>query len=88
LSTLKVLPELIKTSILKETHPDKGKDVNIKEIQRLYGTVNYGEKKYPIKITVKIIKSEGNKAYSYEVMGIESPDEQLSQPGNSPTGDI
>jgi ribosomal protein L25 (general stress protein Ctc) len=71
LSTLKVLPELIKTSILKETHPDKGEDVNIKEIQRLYGVVSYGEKKHPVKITVKIIKGEGNKAYSYEVMGIE-----------------
>jgi hypothetical protein len=76
LSALVKLPQLIKTSILKETHPDRADDENIKNIQRFYGAINYEEEIYPVKITVKAIKNEGNKAYSYEVMEIESPIEK------------
>jgi hypothetical protein len=88
LSALKQLPKLIETSVLKETHPDKGDDINIKEIQRLYGAIDYERQTYPVKITVKVIKSGENNAYSYEVMEIENPDEQLSHPGSSSVGDI
>ncbi|MDR3180379.1 MAG: hypothetical protein LBT61_00420 [Prevotellaceae bacterium] len=84
LSALKILPKLIQTSILKETHPDKGNDINVKEIQRLYGTISYEGQTYPVKITVKVIKRKGNNAYSYEVMKIESPIEE-TLPGQSKT---
>lgn len=60
----------------------------MKEIQRLYASINYAGRIHPVKITVKVIKREGNKAYSYEVMEIENPDRQLSYPGNPPAGDI
>jgi hypothetical protein len=88
LSTLKILPKLIETSILQEIHQDKGNDVNIKEIQRLYGVVNYEGQVHSVKLTVKVIKNGSNNAYSYEVMKIKNPDKQLSHPGNSPVGDI
>jgi hypothetical protein len=74
LSTLKVLPQIIKTSLVKEIHGDKKENLDIKEIQRFYGAINYDGKKHPVKITVKATKSEGNKAYSYEVLDIENPD--------------
>jgi len=74
LSVLTKLPLLVKTSMLKEVNQDiKGKNLNIKEIQRFYGIVNYEGKIYSVKITVKATKREGNKAYSYEVLEIENP---------------
>ena len=82
LSALKQLPQLIKTSIRKETEQDRANSENIKEIQRFYGAIKYEGQTYPVKITVKATKREGNKAYSYEVMEIESPVEQ-NLPGQS-----
>jgi hypothetical protein len=73
LSALTNLPELIKTSVVSERHQDRDKKPDIKEIIRLRGSINYENGIYPVKITVKAIKNEGNKAYSYEVMEIESP---------------
>jgi hypothetical protein len=73
MSALKVIPELLKTSLLKESNKDRDNDYHIKEIQRLYGSISYEGKTYPVKITVKATKNEGNKAYSYEVMKIKSP---------------
>ena len=60
-------------SILGEVHTDRSNDLNIIEIQRLYHRVIYENTNYQVKITIKVIKNEGNKAYSYEVMKIESP---------------
>jgi hypothetical protein len=74
LSALKQLPKLIETSVLRETTPDRDNDNHIKEIQRLYGGIKYKGKKYPVKITVKATYNDGNKAYSYEVMEIETPE--------------
>ncbi|GHT81495.1 hypothetical protein FACS189467_5660 [Bacteroidia bacterium] len=74
LSALKQMPNLIKTALLKESNPDKNNSVNIKEIRRLYGAINYESNVYSVKITVKVVKNEDNKAYSYEVMDIENPD--------------
>jgi hypothetical protein len=74
LSTLQILPELIKTSIIKEIHPDKNNDPHIKEIQRLYGTINYDGNTHPVKITVKVTQTQGNRAYSYEVFGNRKPE--------------
>jgi hypothetical protein len=73
LSTLKSMPQLIETSIMKERGTDHNKDVNIREIQRFYGSVNYEGNMHPVKITVKAYKNNTNKAYSYEVMDIENP---------------
>jgi hypothetical protein len=73
LSALKQLPKLIETSVLRDAHKDRNNDTNIREIQRLYGAINYEWKNYPVKITVKVYQSENNKAYSYEVMQIENP---------------
>ncbi|MDR0712021.1 MAG: hypothetical protein LBF67_06735 [Prevotellaceae bacterium] len=73
LSTLKALPQIIKTALLKEQHADKKDNQDIKEIQRFYGAISYEGKKHPVKITVIATKNEGNKAYSYEVLDIENP---------------
>ena len=77
LSTLKQIPLLLKTALLKERSADKDNNPEIKEIQRLYGTINYDNQQHPVKITVKVVKNEGgpdyNKAYSYEVIEIENP---------------
>jgi len=88
LSALKQISKLIETSVLKEIKPDRVKDSNIKEIRRFYGAINYENEIYPVKITVKVIKQEGNKAYSYEVMQIESPVTQKELPGQSILGGI
>ncbi|MDR3132710.1 MAG: hypothetical protein LBU42_01635 [Prevotellaceae bacterium] len=61
LSTLLKLPELIETARLKDTHADKNSDTNVKEIQRLYNSIKYEEKVYPVKITVKSIKNNRDK---------------------------
>jgi hypothetical protein len=73
LSALKQLPSLIKTSILRELKQDRDDNPEIKEIQRLYGAISYEGLTHPVKITVKVTRSQGNKAYSYEVMEIENP---------------
>ncbi|MDR3143229.1 MAG: hypothetical protein LBU37_16105, partial [Tannerellaceae bacterium] len=73
LSAIKQLPKLIETSVLVERHPDRDSDIHIKEIQRLYGAINYKGENYPVKITVKATLNDGNKAYSYEVMSVETP---------------
>ena len=80
LSTLMQLPKLLETSVLKEIAPDRLNDSNIDEIRRFLGAVIYERKIYPVKITVKVIKCEGSKAYSYEVMQIESPITQNELP--------
>jgi hypothetical protein len=69
------IPNLIETSVLKEPTHDRVHVSTIKEIRRFYGAVNYETAIYPVKITVKVIRQEGNsnKAYSYEVMQIKSP---------------
>jgi hypothetical protein len=67
------LPKLIETSILRELKPDRDNNPEIKEIQRLYGAINDKEQMHSVKITVKVTKNEGNKAYSYEVTEIENP---------------
>jgi len=68
---------------LKETKPDRFNDSNINEIQRFFGSINYDNEIYPVKITVKVIKYGENKAYSYEVMQIESPITQKELSGQS-----
>jgi len=73
LSTLKMLPKLIQTSVLRETQQDRENNKDIKEIQRFYGAINYVNEFYPVKITVKAYTTGSNTAYSYEVLEIESP---------------
>ena len=86
LSALVQIPKLIESSILVETKRDRDNDTNISEIRRLYGAINYENDIYPVKITVKVIKFGENKAYSYEVMQIESPITQKELSGQSILG--
>ena len=86
LAALLIIPKLVEVSILKETHNDKNEDKNIKEIQRFYGSINYEGKIYLVKITIKVTKIEGNKAYSYEVMNIKNPNNFNNHSGKYYTG--
>ena len=69
------MPKLIETSILREVKQARDNNPEIKEIQRLYGAINYEGQAHPVKVTVKVTKNENNKAYSHEVMDIENPAE-------------
>jgi len=73
LSALPQLPRLIETSILKETKQDRDNNRDIKAIQRFYGAIHYENRIYAVKITVKAYPTGINKAYSYEVIKIETP---------------
>ena len=73
LSALIILPRLIETSILREIKQDRNNNPDITGIQRFYGAINYENEIYPVKITVKVYQIAINKAYSYEVMKIETP---------------
>ena len=83
LSTLKVLPKLVETSVLKEVQQDKEGNKDIKEIERFYGTIKCRGQLYPVKITVKVYPTGVNNAYSYEVLRIESPVVTNELPGRS-----
>ncbi|GHT39114.1 hypothetical protein AGMMS49965_04280 [Bacteroidia bacterium] len=67
------MPQLIENAAVSERHQDRDNNPDIEEIIRLRGAINYENGTYPVKITVKVIKNDGNKAYSYEVMKIENP---------------
>ena len=73
-SALKTLPQIIETSMLQARRPDRDNDPNIVEIQRFYGKIYHEGGIYPVKTTIKVIRNEGNNAYSYEVMKIETPE--------------
>jgi len=88
LSALAQIPKLIETSVLKEIKRDRAGDNNINEIRRFYGAIKYEQDIYPVKITVKVIKHGVNKAYTYEVMQIESPIIQKELPGQSLLGGV
>jgi hypothetical protein len=85
LSALMLLPQLVKTSVLKETAPNQKNSKNILEVQRFYGATSYEKNLYPVKLTVKILRQKRNNVYSYEVIDIENPG--LS-PGNPQTGTL
>lgn len=71
LSAISVLPEILENSLLGEEHPDRNNDPNIEGIQRFYGALRYNGETYRVKTTVKKIKNEGNKHYTYEIQEIE-----------------
>ena len=73
LSALKQMPSLIETAVLKERFDDKEKNIDIREIWRLYGAVLYENQILPIKITAKIYKIEMSKVYSFEVVDAKNP---------------
>ena len=73
LSALIQIPSLIETSVLKEKKRDRVNDSNISEIRRFYGAINFENKIFSVKITVKVYKTEISKAYSYEVVNIKTP---------------
>ena len=72
LSALKQMPSLVKTALLKESTADKDNNIDIREIQRLYGAIRYENQSYSVKITVKVYKTEVSKAYSYEVINVKT----------------
>jgi hypothetical protein len=86
LSALVALPQIIRTSLIKEVQKDKRNNPDVKEIQRFYGTLHYEGNNYPVKMTVKATINEGNKAYSYEVLDIENPTEQHPSGLTIPSG--
>jgi hypothetical protein len=88
LSTLKILPEVVKTALLKEVHADRANDQHIKDIQRLYGSVNYEGTIYPVKLTVKRYQNHENKVYSYEVIAIENPTADGQGFNGNPLGNL
>lgn len=84
MSTLRVLPEVIRESIDAEQHPDFKKGVDGKRsaengvnsdvmIHRLYGAIRIGDDIYRVKVTLKENRrtKETTKAYSYETTKIE-----------------
>ncbi|MDR1542839.1 MAG: hypothetical protein LBS50_00215, partial [Prevotellaceae bacterium] len=86
-SVISVLPEVIKNSVVGETHPDYKKIDGVRKpkngiipntkIHRLFGAVELDGKIYRVKTTVKYFtdKSNENKVHSYEVIKIELLDE-------------
>ena len=99
LAVLKVLPDILKTSIDVETHPDflKGKDGKRSAdngmnrdvlVHRCYGAVNIDGKLYRVKITLKEDvrnKSLPSNTHSYEATKIELLAGTLAKPeGDNP----
>ena len=84
MSVLKVLPDVLKTSIDAETHPDFLKSENGKRnvengvnkdvlVHRCYGAVSIDGKPYRVKITLKenVKTKESTNTHSYEATKIE-----------------
>ena len=71
---------MVETAVLKERFDDKEKNIDIREIWRLYGAILYENQILPIKITAKIYKIEMSKIYSFEVVDAKNPaDERQGQ---------
>jgi hypothetical protein len=85
LSVLIILPQLVKTSVLKEATADKKNSKNILEVQRLYGVISYEGNLYLVKLTVKVLREKRNNVYSYEVINTENPG---INPGNLQAGTL
>ena len=73
LSALRMLPQIIKNSIVGEIHKDRDNNTNIKDVVRLFSAVSIDGKTYRVKTTVKRYNDANtkSKAYSYEVTEIE-----------------
>lgn len=73
LSALRVMPQIIESSIIGEIHNDRDRDSNIKDIVRLFGAIIIDGTTYRVKTTVKRYNDSNTKtkAYSYEVTEIE-----------------
>ena len=90
-SVLKVLPSVIKDSIIGEIHADANKINDVRkfeyginpnnEITRLYGAVRIDEDYYRVKVTLKrdITNKEPFGAYSYEATSIEVLKEDIKE---------
>ena len=97
LSVLKVLPDVIRTSIDVEQHadykksedgkrsPENGVNPNV-TIHRCYGAVEIDGQVYRVKVTLKSDVTQGDtkKAYSYEATKIELLDGQHGNPVGFP----
>lgn len=65
------LGKILENSILIENYPDRNNDPSIEGIQRFYGVINYDGDTYKVKTTVKKVKKEGNRYYTYEIQETE-----------------
>lgn len=65
------LGKILENSILIENYPDRNNDPSIEGIQRFYGVINYDGDTYKVKTTVKKVKNEGNRYYTYEIQETE-----------------
>ena len=97
LSVLKVLPSVIKSSVIAEQHPDYNKDVDgVRRIEngmnedmnmhRLYGAVEIDGNIYRVKTTIKedFTSKEAKVPHSYEVHKIELLAGTLAEPETRP----
>jgi len=85
LKAIRILPEMLKESLLVEEHSDKNNDPNIEKLQRFIATVKDKNEKYNVKITVKMIKKEGKfNYYTYEIQEIELAEKRsLTEKGDN-----
>ncbi|MBF0553276.1 MAG: hypothetical protein HQK96_01820 [Nitrospirae bacterium] len=51
IEAVRAIPELLENAVLTETHPDKNNDPNIKNIHRLYASIEINDKLYGVKLT-------------------------------------
>ena len=79
LLVLPIMPDMLRNSVVGDTHEDREGNSNISDIVRLFACVRYGDGIYRVKTTVKRYNdpSVKSKAYSYEVTEIELLDGTL-----------
>ena len=72
LSTIPYLGELLKNSVLAETHNHRSDSGKSEVVQRFYGAVEINGEKYRVKTTVKKSKNkESGSHYTYEIQEME-----------------
>jgi hypothetical protein len=84
---VKSIPELIKESVLAESHEGQKaeKDFNLNAIHRFYVPIRHNGELKRVKITIKDVRNDGKKYYTHEVQKIEleaaRPTDMAPNPG-------
>jgi hypothetical protein len=71
IDAVSALPQLLEESVLAEEYADRADNYHVQQIQRFYGAIQIGNEIYRAKTTVKSIRQEGYKFYTYEVQEME-----------------
>ena len=72
LAAVRVLPELLESAEPRGgLEPDKRGDHNLLGVQRFGARLRVGGQEYPVKLTVKKLKREGNSFYTHEIEKVE-----------------